>query len=203
MHALTMKRGSQTAAKKKAKETESKTRSTAASKKTAKKKTGSTAAKKKTGGRKRLVIVENTASRGMKRPMNFDFDEEFEGPPKKRGKTAAKASRKSKSAKTDLAWQLLAHRKKEADAKEAVSLLEERVKKNDYDAMWMLGVCCEFGIGCGKLKSRATSLYRQCHLAGTVFGDFLVESRLDKPIGTGAFHIRDGLFQDLKSFPSC
>ena len=29
----------------------------------------------------------------------------------------------------------------------AVALLQERVKDRDTDAMWMLGLCCEYGRG--------------------------------------------------------
>ena len=46
---------------------------------------------------------------------------------------------------------------KQAD--EAVVLLEEGVKCQDSEAMWMLGVCCEFGMGIEQDVERAQQLY--------------------------------------------
>ena len=47
------------------------------------------------------------------------------------------------------------------DTKAAVALLEERVKDGDAEAMWMLGVCCEFGMGTGQDVARAEQLYQR------------------------------------------
>ena len=47
------------------------------------------------------------------------------------------------------------------DADAAVALLEEKVKDGDAEAMWMLGVCCEFGIGTEKDVERAEQLYKR------------------------------------------
>ena len=47
---------------------------------------------------------------------------------------------------------------KQAD--EAVVLLEEQVKDHDSEAMWMLGVCNEFGMGTEQDVERAQKLYQ-------------------------------------------
>ena len=46
------------------------------------------------------------------------------------------------------------------DADAAVALLEEKVKDRDAEAMWMLGVCCEFGMGTEQDVERAEQLYK-------------------------------------------
>ena len=40
------------------------------------------------------------------------------------------------------------------------ALLEEKVKDGDAVAMWMLGVCCEFGMGTEQNVERAEQLYK-------------------------------------------
>ena len=65
-------------------------------------------------------------------------------------------------AKTRVAFYKLSGRGgAEVDADEAVALLEERVKDKDDEAMWMLGLCCEFGTGTEQNIERAESLYWQ------------------------------------------
>ena len=56
------------------------------------------------------------------------------------------------SAKTKLAWLMLSGDERDEDG--AVVLLEERAKERDPEAMWMLGLCCEFGIGTEKNVER-------------------------------------------------
>ena len=52
-------------------------------------------------------------------------------------------------AKTKLAYyKLSGYGGCEIDADEAVVLLKERVKDKDTDAMWLLGLCYEYGMGC-------------------------------------------------------
>ena len=52
------------------------------------------------------------------------------------------------SAKTKVAFYRLSGRGgAEIDAKGSVSLLEDRAKELDGEALWMLGLCCEYGIG--------------------------------------------------------
>ena len=46
------------------------------------------------------------------------------------------------------------------DADAAMALLEEKVKDGDAKSMWMLGVCCEFGMGTKQDVDRAEQLYK-------------------------------------------
>ena len=78
-------------------------------------------------------------------------------------------------ARTKLAWYKLSGRGgAEVDVDGAVVLLEERAKDKDAEAMWMLGMCCEYGMGCEQDLERAESLYKQCGEGGSVIGKFLV-----------------------------
>ena len=71
-------------------------------------------------------------------------------------------NRGDEKAKTQIAWFLLSGKGGvEKDPDEAVALLEERVKDRDDEAMWMLGICKEYGIGTEKNKNEAKSLYEQ------------------------------------------
>ena len=68
----------------------------------------------------------------------------------------------------------------EVDADEAVALLEERVKDGDCEAEWMLGLCCEYGIGTERDFKRAMSLYGDSCKGGNVVGAFLLnEGRIE------------------------
>ena len=85
------------------------------------------------------------------------------------------------SAKTKLAWlKLSGLGGAEKDEEGAVALLEERVKDKDDEAMWMLGVCNEYGIGTEQDIEGADDLYEQSGERGNeigmlfaVIGDFL------------------------------
>ena len=48
----------------------------------------------------------------------------------------------------------------------AVALLEELVKDRNTEAMWMLGVCCEFGMGTEKDVDRTEQLYKNAAQKG-------------------------------------
>ena len=63
----------------------------------------------------------------------------------------------------------------EIDVDEAVVLLEERVKDKDTEAMWMLGLCYEYGMGCKQDLKQAESLYKQSSDGGNEIGKFLLE----------------------------
>jgi len=82
------------------------------------------------------------------------------------------------SSKTKLAWlKLSGLGGAEKDEDGAVVLLEERVKEGDDDeAMWMLGVCNEYGIGTEQNIERAEDLYKQCRERGNEIGGFFAES---------------------------
>ncbi len=66
-------------------------------------------------------------------------------------------------AKTRIAWYLLSGCDDvDVDVDQAVVLLEERVKDDDPEAMWMLGVCYEYGLGTEQNFKKAKKLYDKC-----------------------------------------
>ena len=78
------------------------------------------------------------------------------------------------SAKTSLAWYKLSGQGgSRKDVDEAVVLLEERVKDRDGEAMWMLGLCKEYGMGTDQEIEQAVKLYKQSSENGNSIGDFL------------------------------
>ena len=82
-----------------------------------------------------------------------------------------------KSSKTKLAWlKLSGLGGADVDEEGAVGLLEERVK-DDGDAMWMLGVCNEYGRGIEQDVERAEMLYEQSSEKGNEIGAFFVSHR--------------------------
>ena len=58
-------------------------------------------------------------------------------------------------------WMLEGSHGMERDADAAVALLEAKVKDGDTEAMWMLGVCCEYGMGTEQDVDRAEQLYKR------------------------------------------
>ena len=72
----------------------------------------------------------------------------------------------------------------EVDEEGAVVLLEERAKDGDNEAKWMLGLCCEYGIGIDQDIKRAKLLYQQSGEGGNVVGEFLMKNGRSKR-GTG------------------
>ena len=75
-------------------------------------------------------------------------------------------------AKTQLAWYKLSGcGGAEVDGDGAVALLEERVKDKDVEAMWMLGLCYEYGMGVEQNLKRAAKLYKESR---SEIGEFLV-----------------------------
>ena len=84
--------------------------------------------------------------------------------------------RGEESAKTKVAWYKLSwFGGAEDDAIEAVKLLEERVKEKDGEAMWMLGLCKEYGRGIERDIEGAEELYKESKEAGNEIGEILVE----------------------------
>ena len=80
------------------------------------------------------------------------------------------------SAKTKLAWyKLLSLEGVKVDADEAVKLLEERVDAGDNEAMWMLGLCKEYGRGTKQDIEEADKLYKQSNESGNEIGKILAE----------------------------
>ena len=89
------------------------------------------------------------------------------------------------SAKTKVAFFKLSGRGGvKVDADGAVALLEERVKDRDCEAKWMLGLCCEYGMGIEQDIERAVKLYGECYEGGNVVGVFLMKN-IEGERGTG------------------
>ena len=85
------------------------------------------------------------------------------------------------SAKTKLAWyKLSGDGSVDVDVDEAVALLEERVAEGDLEAMWMLGICNEFGIGTEQNIERAEKLYKQSSDGGNEIGNILMENKSEE-----------------------
>ena len=100
--------------------------------------------------------------------------------------------RGDKRAKTKVAFCKLSGRGGAVfDAEGAVALLEERVKDKDAEALWMLGMCCEFGIGMEQDIKRAELLYK-APVKSNVVGLFLWGKGKNQR-GNEAFAIRGSL----------
>ena len=98
------------------------------------------------------------------------------------------------SAKTKLAWlKLSGLGGAEVDEDGAVELLEERVKEGDGDAMWMLGVCYEFGFGVEQDIEQAEILYKVSSEKGNEIGKFFVSHGEDER-GSGKMWMMDSLW---------
>ena len=92
-------------------------------------------------------------------------------------------------AKTKLAFYLLTGKGgAEIDEDRAVALLEERVEERETDAMWMLGLCYEYGIGCEEDFKRAMSLYEQSSDGGNAAGRLL--ANVERGDCVGAIKVR-------------
>ena len=95
-----------------------------------------------------------------------------------------------KEAKTKLAWFLLSGcGGAEIDKDKAFQLLEERVEEQDSEAMWMLGLCYEYGMGCEQDIEKAELLYKRCQEAGNAVGEFFVEKREKNERGSGEMKV--------------
>ena len=93
-----------------------------------------------------------------------------------------------KNEKTKQAWLMLSGiGGVDVDEDGAVALLEERVKEGDRDAMWMLGICYEFGIGIEQDIEQAEKLYQQSSDGGNEIGKFFVSL---KGCGRGSGYMR-------------
>ena len=66
------------------------------------------------------------------------------------------------------------------DAEAAVAVLEAKVKDGDAEAMWMLGVCCEFGMGTEQDVERAEQLYQRGAEQGNTTAKLLTDKLKNK-----------------------
>ena len=95
--------------------------------------------------------------------------------------------------KTKVAFYKLSGRGTEFDPEGAVPLLEDRAEKGDGEALWMLGVCCEYGIGMERDTVRAELLYYQSCQTKNVVGTFLSKNN-GGGRGTGTMLTSWGLY---------
>ncbi len=96
-------------------------------------------------------------------------------------------------AKTQLAYyKLSGYGGCEIDVDEAVVLLKERVEDKDTEAMWLLGLCNEYGMGCEQDLKQADSLYQQSNDGGNETGKFLVNNG-KYARGTGVMNVEESL----------
>ena len=96
--------------------------------------------------------------------------------------------RGDENAKTKLAWLMLSGLGGAVvDEDGAVALLEQRVKDKDTDAMWILGVCYEFGLGTEQDLERARKLNQQSRNGRNEIGKFFVRYKIN---GRGDGYLR-------------
>ena len=102
------------------------------------------------------------------------------------------------SAKTKLAWyKLSGFEGVKVDADEAVKLLEERVSAGDSEAMWMLGLCKEYGRGTEQNIEEAVKLYKESNESGNEIGKILAGKGKEYARGSGKMRI-EGLRNNNK-----
>ena len=77
-------------------------------------------------------------------------------------------------------WMLEGSHGMARDADAAVALLEEKVKDGNAEAMWMLGVCCEFGMGTEQDVARAEQLYERGAAQGNATAMLLTDELKNK-----------------------
>ena len=85
-------------------------------------------------------------------------------------------------------FKLSGHGGAEIDLKGAVELLEDHLKNDEEDgeAMWMLGLCCEYGMGTEQDIERAELLYSHSCALDNEVGWFLAKNTFHKR-GCGLF----------------
>ncbi len=100
------------------------------------------------------------------------------------------AERGDSEAKTKLArFKLSGRGGAEVDEDGAVAMLKECVGDKDSDAMWMLGLCYEYGMGCEQDVEEAEKLYKRSSDGGNVIGVFLFENGKDDR-GSGVMKVK-------------
>ena len=93
--------------------------------------------------------------------------------------------------KTQTAWYILSgHGDADIGSNRAIALLEERVEEGDTEAMWMLGICNEFGLETEQDTERAELLYAQSRDGKNEIGDVLVKNGFWHERGNGYLEMR-------------
>ena len=94
-------------------------------------------------------------------------------------------------------WMLEGSHRMERDSDAAVALLEEKVEDGDAEAMLMLGVCCEFGMGTEQDVERAEQLYKRGEEQGNATAKLLTD-KLKNKNGRGCTQMDLGCEQENK-----
>ena len=106
---------------------------------------------------------------------------------------------KNDDAKKDLAWFLLTGRGgAKIDENRALALLNECSMNNDCEAMWMLGLCFEFGKGIEQNIKEAQLYYQRSDAGGNAIGQYLAH-RTHNKLATGKMEV-ESLFSQVFSF---
>ena len=92
-------------------------------------------------------------------------------------------------------WMLEGSHGTARDEDAAVALLEAKVKDGDAEAMWMLGVCCEFGMGIAQDAERAEQLYERAADKGNETAKLLT-GKLKNNNGRGCTEMNLGCEQE-------
>ena len=103
----------------------------------------------------------------------------------------------NKEAKTKLAWFLLSgYGGVQIDEDRAFDILNERVKDRDAEAMWMMRLCYEYGMGCETSDEEAEALYKRSREGGNAIGVFLVENGERNERGSGVMKVKSLLMEE-------
>ena len=121
--------------------------------------------------------------------MNTDKGQEESWGELKYDEVMNAVERGDESAKTKLAWlKLSGVGGCEVDEDGSAELLEERVKEGDGEAMWMLGVCNEYGRGTDQDIARAELLYKQSSERGNKIGElFETQKEIERNLHLSMF----------------
>ena len=124
----------------------------------------------------------NSMDSGM--PSESALEEEYLG-------ILSAVEKGEKDKKSRLAWFMLSGRGgANADANQAVQILEEQVKCKDAEAMWMLGLCKEYGIGTEEDINAVDELYEQSSKGGSIAGKLFHCMRYENMRGSGVMRLR-------------
>ena len=87
----------------------------------------------------------------------------------------------------------------EAERAQAVVQLEECASDGDAEAMWVLGVCCEHGVGTAQDLARAQVLYEASQERGCRTGGFLVECPNRNGLGSRELDLKSVSSQQFRA----
>ncbi len=103
----------------------------------------------------------------------------------------------NKEAKTKLARYLLSgYGGAQIDEDRAFDILNERVKDGDAEAMWMLGLCYEYGMGCEISDKEIETLYKRCREGGNAIGEFFEENGEGNERESGVMKVKSLLMKE-------